>query len=43
VVILWEKAADDFKEQNVAERVVKVRTAVVLSEKDGALKKMLRL
>lgn len=41
VVILWEKAADDFKEQNVAERVVKVRTAVVLSEKDGALKKML--
>lgn len=41
VVILWEKAADDFKEQNVAERVVKVRTAVVLSEKDGALKKVL--
>ncbi|MCF2218865.1 TIGR01777 family oxidoreductase [Chryseobacterium sp. PS-8] len=41
VVILWEKAADDFKEQNVAERVVKIRTAVVLSEKDGALKKML--
>lgn len=41
VVILWEKAADNFKEQNVAERVVKVRTAVVLSEKDGALKKML--
>lgn len=41
VVVLWEKAADDFKEQNVAERVVKIRTAVVLSEKDGALKKML--
>ncbi|WP_394666106.1 TIGR01777 family oxidoreductase [uncultured Chryseobacterium sp.] len=41
VVVLWEKAADDFKKQNVAERVVKVRTAVVLSEKDGALKKML--
>ena len=40
VVILWEKAADDFKEQNLAERVVKMRTAVVLSEKDGALKKM---
>ncbi len=40
VVVLWEKAADDFKEQNLAERVVKVRTAVVLSEKDGALKKM---
>lgn len=41
VVILWERAADDFKEQNLAERVVKIRTAVVLSEKDGALKKML--
>lgn len=41
VVVLWERAADDFKEQNLAERVVKIRTAVVLSEKDGALKKML--
>ena len=41
VVILWERAADDFKEQNLAERVVKIRTAVVLSEKDGALKKMI--
>lgn len=40
VVVLWERAADDFKEQNLAERVVKVRTAVVLSEQDGALKKM---
>ncbi|MBB6330529.1 uncharacterized protein (TIGR01777 family) [Chryseobacterium sediminis] len=40
VVVLWERAADDFKEQNLAERVVKIRTAVVLSEKDGALKKM---
>lgn len=40
VVVLWERAADDFKEQNLAERIVKVRTAVVLSEKDGALKKM---
>ncbi|WP_326983801.1 TIGR01777 family oxidoreductase [Chryseobacterium sp. MYb264] len=40
VVVLWERAADDFKEKNVAERVVKVRTAVVLSEQDGALKKM---
>lgn len=41
VVILWERAADEFKEQNLAERVVKIRTAVVLSEKEGALKKML--
>lgn len=41
VVVLWERVADDFKEQNIAERVVKIRTAVVLSEKDGALKKMI--
>jgi len=41
VVILWERAADEFKEKNLAERVVKIRTAVVLSEKEGALKKML--
>jgi len=41
VVVLWERSADDFKEQNLAERVVKIRTAVVLSEKEGALKKML--
>lgn len=41
VVVLWERAADVFKEYNLAERVVKIRTAVVLSEKDGALKKML--
>lgn len=41
VVVLWEAAADQFKKQNLAERVVKIRTAVVLSEKDGALKKML--
>lgn len=41
VVVLWERAADEFKEQNLAERVVKIRTSVVLSEKDGALKKML--
>ncbi|PWN61046.1 TIGR01777 family oxidoreductase [Chryseobacterium viscerum] len=41
VVVLWEKAADEFKEQHLAERVVKIRTAVVLSEKDGALKKMI--
>lgn len=42
VVVLWEKAADHFKEQHLAERVVKIRTAVVLSEKEGALKKMVR-
>ncbi|MCW1961819.1 TIGR01777 family oxidoreductase [Chryseobacterium viscerum] len=41
VVVLWERAADDFKDKNLAERVVKIRTAVVLSEKDGALKKMI--
>ncbi|WP_160137327.1 TIGR01777 family oxidoreductase [Chryseobacterium sp. c4a] len=41
VVVLWERAADHFKEQNLADRIVKIRTAVVLSEKEGALKKML--
>ncbi|GAE65032.1 TIGR01777 family protein [Chryseobacterium indologenes] len=41
VVVLWENAADHFKEHNIAERVVKIRTAVVLSETDGALKKMI--
>ncbi|WP_374459008.1 TIGR01777 family oxidoreductase [Chryseobacterium taeanense] len=41
VVVLWERAADQFKEQHLAERVVKIRTAVVLSDKEGALKKML--
>lgn len=41
VVVLWERATDDFKQQNIAERVVKIRTAVVLSEKEGALKKMI--
>lgn len=40
VVILWEKAADEFLEKGVAERVVKVRTSIVLSETEGALKKM---
>lgn len=40
VVSLWEKAADEFHEKNVAERVVKIRTAIVLSENEGALKKM---
>ncbi len=41
VTILWEQAADEFKNQQVSERVVKLRTGVVLSEKEGALKKML--
>ncbi|MFC0425637.1 TIGR01777 family oxidoreductase [Chryseobacterium scophthalmum] len=41
VVIVWEKAADEFKEQNIAERVVKIRTAVVLSKNEGALAKMM--
>lgn len=40
VVILWEKAADEFLDKGVAERVVKVRIAIVLSEYEGALKKM---
>jgi len=40
VVVLWEKAADEFSEKNMAERVVKIRTSIILSEKEGALKKM---
>lgn len=41
VVVVWEKAADEFKENDIAERVVKIRTAVVFSKKDGALAKMM--
>ena len=41
VVVVWEKAADEFKQENIAERVVKIRTAVVLSKKEGALAKMM--
>lgn len=41
VVVVWEKAANEFKEQNIAERVVKIRTAVVLDKNDGALAKMM--
>ena len=41
VVVVWEKAADEFKEKNIAERVVKIRTAVVLSKNEGALAKMM--
>ena len=40
VVLLWEKAADEFSKKNIAERVVKIRTSIILSEKEGALKKM---
>lgn len=40
VVFLWEHAADQFLKQNVAKRVVKLRTGVVLSDKGGALTKL---
>ncbi len=40
VVILWEKAADEFSEKGRAERVVKIRISIVLSAEEGALKKM---
>lgn len=40
VVFLWEHAADEFLKKNVAKRVVKLRTGVVLSDKGGALTKM---
>ncbi|MCX8523343.1 TIGR01777 family oxidoreductase [Chryseobacterium formosus] len=41
VVVVWEQAADEFKVENIAERVVKIRTAVVLSKTEGALEKMM--
>ena len=37
---LWEEAADMFA--NVAERIVKIRTAVVLEKSDSALSKLLK-
>lgn len=40
VVVAWENAADKFKEQNLTDRVVKIRTAVVLSKNEGALPKI---
>lgn len=40
VVIAWENSTDQFYTENIAERVVKIRTAVVLSEKEGALPKI---
>lgn len=40
VVFRWEQAADLFLNEGVAERVVKIRSGVVLSEAGGALTKM---
>lgn len=40
VVYLWENAADEFSKNNIAERVVKLRTGVVLSASEGALEKI---
>lgn len=40
VVFQWENAADRFLTEGVAERVVKLRSGVVLSPESGALKKM---
>ncbi len=37
VAAKWERAADQFKEKHIAERVVKIRTAVVFAEKSPAL------
>lgn len=42
VVSEWEQVADDFLNLHVAERVVKVRTGVILSKEKGALPKMVR-
>lgn len=40
VVDQWEKAADQFIKDNIAERVVKIRSGVILAKKKGALLKM---
>ena len=40
VVDQWEKAADQFLLERVAERVVKIRTGVILAKEKGALPKM---
>ncbi len=41
VVVKWEKAADNFKE--IADRVVKLRLGIVLSDKGGALSKLINI
>ena len=40
VVDQWEKAADQFLLERVAERVVKIRTGVILAKEKGVLPKM---
>lgn len=40
VVRKWEAAADEFELEKIVDRVVKLRTGVVFSEKGGALEKM---
>lgn len=40
VVFQWEQVADEFLKRNCAERVVKLRTGVVLAERGGALPKL---
>lgn len=40
VVKQWEKSADHFAEQGIAQRVIKVRTGIILSSNEGALSKM---
>lgn len=40
VVKKWENIADEFESKNIADKVVKLRTAVVLSD-SGAIKKMI--
>ena len=40
VVQLWEQAADQFLQQKIAQRVIKIRTAVVFADKNSALQKI---
>lgn len=42
VVVEWEQIADQFFLSKVAERVVKIRTGVILAPKKGALSKMVQ-
>ena len=41
ICIAWENAADEFEQYAIAERVVKLRTGIVMSKDGGALPKML--
>jgi uncharacterized protein len=41
VCVAWEKAADEFEQHGIAERVVKLRTGIVMAKEGGALPNIL--